>query len=411
MCSIGEDDFGDEGGAHAMIKDNEMDTSCEVDQVEKIVCKKCNQNLAAVKIQFRDAECQNCFLMNVRHKFRATLGSSKLIPKDSEILILFDGSNASIVLADMLHYAQTQNNFKKLHCSTKLLYIDEDFGHNLDLKEIENFLRKYNFESYIVSLGGNGDPVNFKEILNYIQNPQRKSEEENFQTEFGNIKTLTSQQDYLERRRKVILKKAADFLDIKFIFLPDTTSDLAVTLLTDVSLGRGASMADDVSLCDNRYENVKFVRPIKDLLPQEIECYLKFCNLNHTELSEHIPYGSNLESDAISTIFRVGEKIAVNKKNQDVNLESTLEKLNISSTKCMFCNANLDFFDSNTLLAIEFSRLASENTDSENLDNLDSLEKRAWESLYGESTNDKILKNLCHGCRNLYRDCGNYLYM
>jgi cytoplasmic tRNA 2-thiolation protein 2 len=80
MCSIGEDDFEDLGGVHAMVADNK-DEKLPDDEI----CKKCNKDKTVVKLSFKVAQCKNCFILYVRHKFRAAIGSTKIVKRDSNV--------------------------------------------------------------------------------------------------------------------------------------------------------------------------------------------------------------------------------------------------------------------------------------------------------------------------------------
>lgn len=418
MCSIGEDDFGDEGGLHAMTRD----TTRPHEEILSGICQKCNKSEVVVKLNFREPECKECFLAYVRHKFRATLGSSKILPKDAHVLLIFDGSSESTVLLDMMYFAQTQNSFKRLHCNVEILFIDESscLADNPELSEhklfeIQKFLLNYKFECFVISVCGKGEPVNFNNLNNYLHDTIRKDNEKKFYESVNKIKTLTSKQDYIEKIRKNIIGTVAKKLDKKFVFLSDISSNLASTLLTNISLGRGGSTASDVSLCDDRIPDLKMIRPLKDLNNNEIDNYLRVSEI--TSLNR-IAYGCDLAanssiqnlttnfvldlqkgfSSTISTVFRTGDKITT---NSDVN--SKLDNLTLTPKICSFCKSNLDYFDSKTLLAIEFSRLVSENTSKNYLEDESNLDTKSKDNLY--SNNLKSLAELCHGCRNIYHDC------
>lgn len=62
MCSIGEDDFGDEGGAHTMTIDPKSSNSFSLDEI----CKKCNEHNVVVKLNLKDAQCEQCFFQYAR---------------------------------------------------------------------------------------------------------------------------------------------------------------------------------------------------------------------------------------------------------------------------------------------------------------------------------------------------------
>lgn len=428
MCSIGEDDFGDEGGVHAMIPDKK--SSLENVIIEEQLCNKCQKPGAVYKLPFRQAECRECFLLYARHKFRAALGSSKVLPKDAKVILVFDGSAESLVLLDMLHHAQTQNTFKRLHCTATVLYIDdyqllENGKENKEdyikfLEKMQEFLQKYtHFESYIVPLVEQQQVLesmmNFKDIkeqqyhLLYAENKQK------FLNSIESIKSLTSRQDFVKHHRSKVIAVVAKHFQSKFAFMSDISSDLASDLLAAVALGRGGSAALDVALVDDRLDDgIKLIRPLKDLNNNEIELYLKAQDLEPLQCKRYgLDVGSsaslqnltksfvdNLQqnfSATVSTVFRTGDKIAVNR-----DIVERLEELDLKDQECCsFCNSYLDYHDSTTLLAIEFSRLVSESGCT--LDKCPDLNEKAKENVEG-SVDKPYLKKLCHACRNICMD-------
>ncbi|KAL5288114.1 CTU2 family protein [Megaselia abdita] len=393
MCSIGEDDFGDEGGLHAMVKDVQISPI----QAETEICKKCDSsNKATVKLMFRDQECTDCFLVYARHKFRATLGSSKILPKDSEVLLIFDGSSEALVLLDMLHYAQSQNKFKRLHCSTKILYIDESSINKktCNLKEIKSFLNSYDFPAFAINIASKS--LECHELQSFSSTNDGNSE---WVENYTALKSTTTRKDLLEVHRKKLIESVTKQLKCGFVFFPQISTQLASTLLTNVALGRGASVASDVALVDNRFPGIKIVRPLKDLNQEEVDVYLKVRGLKTLcpEFSESSKetsiqsitksFVNGLQKDyssTVSTIFRTGGKIA----SKD------------SSKLCSYCKSPLDIEESETLLATEFSRIVSENANQDEVtESVNKLEKLALQGLH-----DGDLAHLCHGCRNIHRD-------
>lgn len=435
MCSIGEDDFGDDGGVHAMIPDNKngIDTPIE-EQFLQQLCNKCCKPGAVYKLPFREAECRECFLLYARHKFRAALGSSKVLPKDAQVILVFDGSPESIVLLDMLHHAQTQNTFKRLHCKATVLYIDEyqikeDIGKNLEdyklfLENLQALLEKYaQFECYIVPLLNTtlvcNALNNFKTIDKKQYILRNNVEQQLFVESVKSIKSLTSRQDFVKHQRSKLVAVIAKHIKCQFALMANISSELASDLLAAVALGRGGSAALDVALVDDRLgDDIKLIRPLKDLNTLEIELYLKAQDLKPLQLNryghEKGPAASiqnltksfidNLQqnfSSTVSTVFRTGDKIAVNhdmlKQLEDLELND-MERLD---KYCSFCNSVLDYHDSNTLLAIEFSRLVSEIGFTP--EKYDDLNSKATQNVKGSLEKD-YAKKLCHACRNICMD-------
>lgn len=392
MCSIGEGDYGDEGAVHSMpITDPEGD-SLDTSQT----CKKCNIEKVVLRLDFREPQCRSCFLAFVHHKFRASLGASKVLPRDANVLVAVDGSAKSIVLLDMCRFACQLDRFRKLRFNPKILFVDEQ---PLVTKEttgkVLQILRTYSFETYYVSLGVSGDPVPLTD--DHLNVDAYDEGREKFMTTFNTLNSLTSKQDFLQQLKKRIWRSAARSLSCGVVFLPETNSDLAKTLLTNISLGRGASAAHDVSFADDRVEDVKLVRPIRDLSEKEVGHYLRLNDLEYmTTLGlygDNYAAGASIQnltsefvknlqknySSTIATVFRTGDKMA--------------PKMNENGGECRLCHCLLDTIGSETLYATELSSHLSTNKPDFQLTG--DIVKDVGEGQLGD---------LCHACLSISRD-------
>lgn len=319
---------------------------------------------------------------------------------------------------------------KRLHFTATVLYIDDfqlleqssrapddDYKHFLG--KMEMFLKRdIYFDSFIVPL------VNVNEVLNCISNfntikeqqyyLQHEDRKNSFINLINSIKSLTSRQDFDKHHRSKIISVVAKQLKIKFVFIPDISPDLASDLLVAVALGRGGSAALDVALVDDRLSyDIKLIRLLKDLNTTEIELYLKAQNLQplltqrygwkagSTASLQNLTksFVDNMQqnvSATISTVFRTGDKIAVNR-----DVISRLEKLNLDDADKFNTQ---DYQDFTTLLATEFSRLVSENGSTP--DKCTDLNAKAKENVEG-GIEKPYLKKLCHACRNISFDSPN----
>ncbi|EDV54645.1 cytoplasmic tRNA 2-thiolation protein 2 isoform X1 [Drosophila erecta] len=404
MCSIGEDDFGDEGAAHAMVVEA-LPLGIVLSPGN---CSKCDVNSGELyKLNFRAAECRECFLTYARHKFRAALGAAKILPRNAEVLLVLDGSAKSLVLLDMLHFAQTQNQFKRLHCNARVVYVEEQQVQDRDPVDLEALLslsvQYAPFDFYVIELG---QGCSLQRIKDY--SPSLKANNELIH-KLQKLQSLTARQDYLQQQRKNLICSVAQSLQCTHVFEPNISVDLATQLLTAIALGRGASAALDVALLDDRLSgDVKLLRPLKDLSEQEIQFYIHAQRLKPLFQSgshygmERGPTASlqNLTSafvanlqhnyaSTVSTVFRTGDKIAVNSDPEQAT--------------CVHCQSALDSELSDTLLAIEYSRSVSEAGVSlyKNGQDLESLAKKRLEMQDG----------LCHACRAIQAELesGNLL--
>lgn len=105
----------------------------------------------------------------------------------------------------------------------------------------------------------------------------------------------------------------------------------------------------------------------------------------------------------MSTVFRTGDKIsaaAATTKSSSLNGDKPKQI-------CKFCHSDLDYEHSATLFAIEYSRCVSACADQNEVNDVDLMLKRAENQVLGnthdENTKD-LIKSLCHGCRNIFRD-------
>lgn len=406
MCSIGEDDFGDEGGAHTMLKDP-ITPVIENDEI----CKKCNVNKSEIKVDLKNSMCKSCFLNYVRHKFRATLGSTKIVQRNSKVLIDFSGGIENICLIHMIQYGLDQETFKRLCIEPELIYIDDYFLTSTDSaarlenikKLLELLIQIGNLRCHYVSIGENiiEAPKSLKEIS--MESITSKSEDEQaFVKHFASLKSLTAKQDFANIRRNLILRNIANKFHIKYVFLSDTSLTLAKRLLTNISLGRGSSVASDVGFSDDR-GNVNFIRPIKDLNFNEIKNYVEISDLRYRTSEQYgINEGKSASiqnltsnfieglqknySSTVSTVYRTCSKLAP--KNEKID------------NRCKICQSSLDFEDSETIFATEFSRIVSQiGGKGENSKNLTMIEDQAKSALCNSNSGKN---SLCHGCKNIF---------
>lgn len=423
MCSIGEDDFGDEGGLHTMAKDPKQIT------VPDEICKKCNERKIVVKINLKDAQCQPCFYQYARHKLRAALGSTRIVDRGARVLLVFDGSIESCVMFDIIRYGLTQDQYKRITFVPCALYIDDTCTFESDthkrqenLSKIMKLLQHFQFEAYYTSIATGGLVIKVEDAQQFqlpLTDGQVKKER-NFENALNSLATLTSQQDFVHVSQMDAIRKAAETLDCKFAFLSTVNHQIATDLLANVALGRGSSVANEISICDSRGA-VKILRPIRNLSDVEVETYVKF--------NDNVPWPTDIRNYAnstdtrptlslqnltrqfvnglqenftstVSTVFRTGDKIAA------ASAPTTKET---PKNTCKLCHSVLDFEDSPTLFAIEYSRCVSAIADQNEVNDFDKMKRTAKDALVGDTNANEndvgaLWKDLCNGCRNIFRD-------
>lgn len=416
MCSIVEDDFGDDGGAHAMTEDVKLE--------ESEVCKKCKESKSVVK-----SMCHHCFTAKISHKFRATLGSTKIVRRHSNVLLDFTGSQANVCLLEMIRFSFEQESHKRLCFDLEVVFIDENSVRKdgqdplkrfAKLQEVNAVLKQFpNFKCFYSSIAGSDDNLKLASEMTVEDVTALIDMESKFLAKFNKLQSLSSKQDLIAITRNDVLRHAATSLKCQYVFTSDNSTTLANRLLTNMSLGRGSSAAFDVAFCDDRIESLKFVRPLKDVNEDDAKCFIELENL---KCLDNVEYGSdqgqfasiqNLTSkfisdlqqnfsSTVSTVYRTCGKIASLDDADEVNGEIDdryIRNLNINNIKkrCYMCKSYLDYQNSETLFAINFSRIVSEAAGAD-----DRL--KAMSSIEDKLTEDRseAKKHLCHGCRNIF---------
>lgn len=143
---------------------------------------------------------------------------------------------------------------------------------------------------------------------------------------FGSIKTLTAKEELLQTLRHHLLLYTARINGYTKIMMGDSCTRLAVKLLTNISLGRGASLAIDTGFSDNRYGDVIIVRPMREYSSKEIAFYNKLFDVPNvftpaldTKASDKASihrltesFVNKLQADfpsTVSTVYRTSEKL------------------------------------------------------------------------------------------------------
>lgn len=432
MCSIGEDDFGDEGAAHTMPIDPKIGNTISA-ALE--ICKKCNERDVVIKLNLKDAQCEQCFYQYVRHKFRASMGATRIIERGAKVLIVFDGTIESCVMFDMVRFALFQERFKRLTIEPIAVFIDTTCmtGQSISdrreyVKQTFEIIKQFEFETYYVSIADVDSLVKINDVPTELST-DNDLRETKFLEQLNSINNQTAKEDYLSVSRSNLIREIGSRTGCKFAFISTISHQIAYDILTNVALGRGNSVANQISFCDNRTnsENIdesRILRPMRTITTLEIETYVRFneilAKLSRNEnyfddkwiaciqsnssgsiqsLTKQFIYNlqENFES-TVSTVFRTGDKIgaAVMSSGQ------TSKILN----QCKFCHSNLDYENSATLFAIEHSRCISACADQHEVNDIDMILNNARNKVRGENDDgtDSIMKFLCHGCRNIFRD-------
>ncbi|KAJ2947861.1 hypothetical protein O0L34_g9650 [Tuta absoluta] len=217
---------------------------------------------------------------------------------------------------------------------------------------------KYNFD------------VNLVHIPQYMEeNPQLSANtipslssdtEQQFNLLMNGLSNTTSNDLLLKIQRNLFIKCAENF-HCNFIFTGETTSTLAIKLLSNLALGRGSHVEHDVGFCDARNENIKIIRPMKDISLEELNCYFTLKQLypvDHNQIKLNSlqsvigAFVTDLKDTfpaTISTVCKTADKIG----NHDFDTNR--------KGKCVICESDLEAEDTKltALEATMFSRSVS----------------------------------------------------
>eukprot|EP00062_Callorhinchus_milii_P005211 gi/632944444/ref/XP_007887512.1/ PREDICTED: cytoplasmic tRNA 2-thiolation protein 2 isoform X2 [Callorhinchus milii] len=168
---------------------------------------------------------------------------------------------------------------------------------------------------------------------------------------FSSVKTLTAKEELLQTLRHHLILHTARNKEYSKIMMGDSCTRLAVKLLTNISLGRGASLAVDTGFSDNRYGDIMILRPMREYSSKEIAFYNKlfevptvFTPALDTKASDKASihrltesFVNKLQTDfpsTVSTVYRTSEKL--NTACSDIN--SGVEQ----TDKCLLCLCIMD---------------------------------------------------------------------
>ncbi|XP_028983048.1 cytoplasmic tRNA 2-thiolation protein 2 isoform X2 [Betta splendens] len=353
MCQA-EEEYSDELG------------SAHVPSVSK-KCVKCKEATAAVVIRAGDVYCRACFKEYYIHKFRATLGKNRVIFPGEKVLLAVSGGPSSCSMLHQVQEGLSQSVHKKLRFLPGIVYIDEGgaVGRSVEerlrtMAELQAVFKATGFQFYIVPLEEVLD-LPGSVVVSALAPPERanstyKAEVDHFmhsncstrsapqdqdhealpevqesatqmlQQLMLSAKTLTARQNLLNTLRQHLLVHMARTRGYSKLMLGDSRTRLAVKLLTSLSLGRGAQLAQDTGFSDSRYGDIISVRPMRDHSAKEVFYYNHLFHVTFlfipsldTKMTDKASVQRLTESfvtklqeefpSTVSTIYRTSEKL------------------------------------------------------------------------------------------------------
>ncbi|XP_048371161.1 cytoplasmic tRNA 2-thiolation protein 2 isoform X2 [Sphaerodactylus townsendi] len=373
-------------------------------------CMKCKEGPPVLIIRVGDAFCKACFKDYFVHKFRAILGKNRCIFPGEKVLLAFSGGPASSSMVRQVQEGLSQEAAKKLRFKPGIIFVDEGAVCGQDLekrgevhRQVELILRATGFPFHLVHLEEVFDlpssilhsvsheatdrSQNYKEAVDGflrqqqqqsakagvslpgqlaelgIREPSRKEATEvpgplpvlhttELTRLFGAVKTLTAKEELLQTLRNHLILHVARTNGYTKVMVGDSCSRVAVKLLTNLSLGRGAFLAGDTGFSDGRHGDVLVLRPMREYSAKEIAFYNRlfrvpavFTPSLDTKAPDRASIHRLIESflyklqsefpSTISTVYRTGEKLGTAPQDAAAGGDAEPER-------CLLCLCTLD---------------------------------------------------------------------
>ncbi|XP_056148024.1 cytoplasmic tRNA 2-thiolation protein 2 isoform X2 [Lampris incognitus] len=368
-------------------------------------CVKCKEATGALVIRAGDTFCRGCFKEYFVHKFRAMLGKNRIIFPGEKVLLAVSGGPSSFSMLGQVQEGLSQNAHKKLRFTPGIVHIDEGgiLGQAMETRqrtvtELQSVFKTTGLPYHIVPLeqvltlpisvlepssSASDQPADsYKNAvdsfiltsLSRCLGPEQQADlsehtgqgdesplasllvdqyhTDTLQKLFSSVKTQTAKEDLLHILRQHLLVHIARREGYSKVMLGENCTRLAVKLLANISLGRGAQLAVDTGFSDPRYGDITMVRPMRDYSAEEISLYNHMCNVPSVfmpSLDTKVPekasiqhltesFVTNLQADfpsTVSTIYRTSEKLQTVRPSQNSSGMSTCNK-------CLFCMCTLD---------------------------------------------------------------------
>nr|XP_054496462.1 cytoplasmic tRNA 2-thiolation protein 2 isoform X1 [Agelaius phoeniceus] len=408
-------------------------------------CMKCGQSTAALVIRVGDPFCRGCFREYFVHKFRAMLGKNRVIFPGEKVLLAVSGGPASSAMVRQVQEGLSREAAKRLRFIPGLVYVEEGAVRRQSpeqrqqtLAQMETLLQATGFPYHLIHLeealelppsilqpgperASTSSPSgpSYKEAVDSFIQQQRQdgdsgtslpghstpdtpagatpclpdaAQTQELLRSFEAAATATAREELLEMLRTHLIVQTARDKGYAKVMMGESLTRVAIKLLTNLSLGRGAYLAVDTGFTDQRHGDVMVVRPMRDYTAKEIAFYNRFFSvptvtvpplftkrrekLSIHQLVERFLLGLQEEfPSTISTVYRTGEK-----------LSPEPAKASSESQRCLLCLCGLDTFGEEEL-ALEPTLI--------------------WEEpVAGVESKAAYIPLLCYSCRLTFKELG-----
>ncbi|XP_017369394.1 cytoplasmic tRNA 2-thiolation protein 2 [Cebus imitator] len=415
MCQVGED-YGEPAP-------REPPSAPRPSREQK--CVKCREAQPVVVIRAGDAFCRGCFKAFYIHKFRAMLGKNRLIFPGEKVLLAWSGGPSSSSMVWQVLEGLSQDSAKRLRFVPGVIFVDEGAacGRSPEeraktLAEVKPILQAIGFPWHVVALeevfslspsvlrcssqepaapeeaykaavdsflrqqhvlgaGGGPGPAHGEEQLPQprAQPPQNRqsllrppaaAQTEALSHLFCSVRTLTAKEELLQTLRAHLILHVARAHGYSKVMTGDSCTRLAIKLMTNLALGRGAFLAWDTGFSDERHGDVVVVRPMREHTLKEVAFYNRlfsvpsvFTPAVNTKAPEKASIHRLMEAfilrlqtqfpSTVSTVYRTSEKLVKAPRDGPATGDH--------SPRCLLCMCALDIdaADSATAFGVQTS--------------------------------------------------------
>ncbi|XP_035193098.1 cytoplasmic tRNA 2-thiolation protein 2 [Oxyura jamaicensis] len=378
------------------------------------------------------------------------LGKNRVIFPGEKVLLALSGGPASSAMLRQVQEGLSRETAKRLRFVPGLVYVDEGAvcgqspaQREQNLAQMEALLQETGFPYYLASLeqalelpgsvlrrgpGAAGEPCpSYKAAVEgFIQQQRQEAAEGDGDTSstglsaqhgpggdpaapharlpaatltaellrlFEAVETLTAKEELLQMLRGHLILHTARTRGYTKVMTGESCTRVAVKLLTNLALGRGAFLAVDTGFVDSRHGDVTLVRPMREYMAKEIAFYNHFFGVPTVitpplstkrrektsihRLMESFLLGLQLDfPSTISTVYRTGEKLSAAPAEASSELQ-----------RCLLCLCALDIAGEEEL-ALQ-PTLVTEETGN------------------GAESRAAFIPLLCYSCRLTFKEMGS----
>ncbi|KAG3256699.1 cytosolic thiouridylase subunit 2, transcript variant X2 [Ictidomys tridecemlineatus] len=303
------------------------------------------------------------------------LGKNRLIFPGEKVLLAWSGGPSSSSMVWQVLEGLSQDSAKRLRFVPGVVYVDEGAacGQSPEdraktLAEVKSVLQNIGFPWHTVALeevfglppavlqGSAQEPVGTEEayksaVDSFLQQQHVLGGEQTHQPHtqdspgpcslgrsptatqtaalcrlFDSVRTLTAKEELLQTLRTHLILHVARVHGYSKVMTGDSCTRLAIKLMTNLALGRGAFLAWDTGFSDERHGDVVVVRPMRDHTLKEVAFYNRlfavpsiFTPAIDTKAPEKASIHRLMEAfilrlqtqfpSTISTVYRTSEKL------------------------------------------------------------------------------------------------------